>query len=141
MVERSRSATPQAGSRRQTPPAGNKGDAKPTPKASDKPSNKGTEKAPAKAGTKTADKSSEKPAPKRLGGKSAPAGTRPGATPEQGSSSSRPVRVSNSHVASLQQKFEKKESEAQESRLPGKAATALARRSVEVKPTVAPKPK
>ncbi|KAG0722836.1 hypothetical protein GWK47_043792 [Chionoecetes opilio] len=144
MVERSRSATPLGGGRRQTPPAGSKGDAKPATKSSDKAANKAAEKAPAKAGAKTADKSSEKPAIKRLGGKSAPAGTRPGTVSEQGSGSSsngRPVRLSNSNVASLQQRFEKKESEAQETRPPGKGVTASARRSVEVKPTLAPKPK
>lgn len=75
-----------------------------------------------------------------------PAGSRPAmgleakaaSAPTQGSS--RPVRLNNSHVASLQQKFEKKEQEAQETKLPGKAA-ASARRSMEVKPAVAPKPK
>ncbi|KAK8395223.1 hypothetical protein O3P69_006145 [Scylla paramamosain] len=141
MAERSRSATPQSGGRRQTPPGGNKGEAKPVPKATDKSGNKVTEKAPVKAGAKTADKSTDKPAPKRLGSKSAPAGARPGTSVEQGKGGSRPVRTSNSLVASMQQKFEKKESEAQDTKPLGKAGSASARKSVEVKPAVAPKPK
>ena len=140
MAERSRSATPQSGGRRQTPPGVSKGDVKPAPKATDKSGTKAAEKAPVKAVAKTTDKSADKPAPKRLGGKSAPAGTRPGAAAEHGSST-RPVRTSNSLVASMQQKFEKKESEAQDTKPLGKSGPSSARKSVEVKPVVAPKPK
>nr|XP_053636518.1 mucin-5AC-like [Cherax quadricarinatus] len=142
--EKSRSTTPQPGAKKTTG-TGNKADQKVGSKPSEKPGNKTTDKTGTKTGTKTADKQVEKAGPKKAATKSMPTVSKPstGQVSRPGSASgisgiNRSGRISNSHVASLQQKFEKKESEVQDQKTVTKTPS---RKSQEVKPVVAPKPK
>lgn len=141
--EKSRSTTPQPGAKKATG-MGIKGEQKTGNKVNEKPANKTSDVMGNKTGIKPSEKPTEK-GPKKPAVKSAPSFTKPttaqGSKPSSSSGISnvnRSGRISNSHVASLQQKFEKKESEIQEPKLVTKVPS---RKSQELKPMVAPKPK
>ncbi|XP_066981317.1 uncharacterized protein [Macrobrachium rosenbergii] len=145
--DKSRSTTPQPGAvKKPMTIASNKTDQKTVNKA-EKPANKMSEKVVPKVtekqGPKVTNQAPEKPTVKRAPIKSSsvsvgkPTGTATSNKPS-GSGVGRAGRISNSHVASLQQKFEKKETEGQEAKPLTKAPS---RKSQEVKPVVAPKPK
>ncbi|XP_068217843.1 uncharacterized protein [Palaemon carinicauda] len=145
--DKSRSTTPQpGGNKKPLSIANSKTDTKTTNK-SEKPASKTSEKVGPKAtekqGSKVTNQASEKPSVKKAPLKSStvasskPAGATTSNKPS-GPGVGRAGRISNSHVASLQQKFEKKETEGQEAKPLSKAPS---RKSQEVKPVVAPKPK
>lgn len=142
--EKSRSTTPQPGAKKTAAGTGIRGDQKPGNKSNEKPANKTSEIVGNKTGIKPNEKLLEK-GPKKPAAKSAPSVNKPktpqGSKPGSGLGTlgiNRSGRISNSHVASLQQKFEKKESEIQE---PKPVTKVPSRKSQELKPMVAPKPK
>ncbi|CAL4062248.1 unnamed protein product, partial [Meganyctiphanes norvegica] len=133
--------TPTEKSETKTAKPNDKGIKKSTDKVNKVPSKSGISKPSDKTQTKTEDSkkgsvaggASKKPVAKSLS-----ASTGAGVTKKTGPSRV-PSRISNSHVASLQQKFENKDPEEQTKPTTGKTTTA--RKSQEVKPVLAPKPK
>ncbi|KAK7070592.1 hypothetical protein SK128_018440, partial [Halocaridina rubra] len=131
--DKSRSGTPQPVGRKPSVPLVAKPEQKKTvPKAADKTGTKRAEKPMSNAANKTSDK----PVAKKLSvkptvatGVAASGGIKTGTAGK---------RIGTANVASLQQKFEKKETENKDSKPLTKAPS---RKSQEVRPVVAPKPK
>lgn len=146
-ADKSRSTTPQPGAKKLTTGSSDKVDPKPVSKVekSEKIGSKPSDKTGNKVSSKPSDKATEKTGPKKQTAKpiqavgKVPGG--PASKPTTGPGTSGPNRagrISNTHVASLQQKFEKKEAESQDLKPSTKAPS---RKSQEVKPILAPKPK